>query len=68
MPTKGELTKLSHSELNACIKVAFYQWQAAKRLGKDIAQSERIYHTYDDEQIRRLDRFEKRLLRRSRAS
>jgi hypothetical protein len=46
--------------------VAFYQWQTAKRLGTDIAESEQIFHAYDDEQLKRLDRFEKRLQRRNR--
>jgi len=63
MPTKAELAKLSHSELNACIKVAFYQWQATKRTGADTAESQRIYHTYDNEQLKRLEQLEKRLLR-----
>ena len=65
MPAKNELAKLSYSELNTCIKVAHYQWQAAKQLETDMAESERIFHAYDNEQLKRLDRFEKRLLRRS---
>jgi hypothetical protein len=65
MPTRAELIKLSHSELNVCIKFAFYQWQVARLLETDTAESERIYHMYDYEQLKRLDRFEKRLLRRA---
>ena len=61
MPSEDELAKLSYSELNDCIQVAFYQWQEAIQTGEDTTESEQIFYAYDNEQLRRLDRFEKNL-------
>jgi hypothetical protein len=61
MPSKDELVKLSSTELKACVQVAFYQWQEAKRKGRDTKESEKIFEMYDYEHLRRLGRFKKLL-------
>jgi hypothetical protein len=61
MPTKDELAKLPSTELWDCVQVAFYQWQEAKRQGRDTNESEKIFEAYDYEHLRRLGRFEKLL-------
>jgi hypothetical protein len=61
MPSKDELAKLSSTELKACVQVAFYQWQEAKRKGRDTKESEKIFEAYDYEHLNRLGRFKKLL-------
>jgi hypothetical protein len=61
MPTKNELAKLSSTELKDCVQVAFYQWQEARRKGRDTKESEKIFEVYDYEHLRRLGRFTKLL-------
>jgi hypothetical protein len=62
MPTEDELAELSVSELNVCIKAAFYQWQESVRTGEDSAANKQIFHAYDNEQIKRLARLKKYLV------
>jgi len=59
MPTEDELAELSISELNECIRAAFYQWQEAVRIGEDSAANKQIFHAYDNEQLKRLERLKK---------
>ena len=61
MPSKDELAKLSSTELKECVQVAFYQWQEAKRKGRDTKESEKIFEAYDYEHLNRLGRFKKLL-------
>ena len=61
MPSKDELAKLSAMELKDCVQVAFYQWQEAKRKGRDTKESEKIFEAYDYEHLNRLGRFKKLL-------
>ena len=62
MPTEDELAELSISELNECIRVAFYQWQESVRTGEDPDENKEIFHVYDNEQLKRLERVKKYLV------
>jgi hypothetical protein len=62
MPTEDELAELTYSELNDCIQASLYQWQEAKRMNVAIAVTEQIFHAYDNEQLKRLERFEKHII------
>ena len=62
MPTENELAEVSHSELNACIHIAFYQWQQALQMGRHTAESEQIYQAFENERLKRLGQFEKYLM------
>ena len=59
MPSKDELAKLSATELKDCVQVAFYQWQEAKRKGRDTKESEKIFEAYDYEHLKRSGTFKK---------
>ena len=61
MPTEDELAELSISELNDCIKTAFFQWQESVRAGENPAENKEIFHAYDNEQLKRLERVKKYL-------
>jgi len=54
MSTENELAEVSHSELNACIHIAFFQRQEAMRMGRHTTESEQIYQAYDNERLKRL--------------
>jgi hypothetical protein len=59
MPSADELAELSHNELNECIRVAFYQWQKTIQKGEDAAECKQIFHAYDNERLKRLERLKK---------
>jgi len=61
MPTEDELAEMSYSELHQGSLLAFYQWQEKKRLGEDTTESEKIFHAFDDEMSKRLERFKQYL-------
>jgi len=59
MPTEHELAEMSHSELIACTRSAFLQWQEKRRLGENTTAIRQVFFAYDNEQLKRLKRLKR---------
>ncbi|MBA3868615.1 MAG: hypothetical protein H0X30_05640 [Anaerolineae bacterium] len=61
MPTEDELAEISRDELSTCIRLAFLDWQEARRIGEGTHERKEIFKAFDNELLKRLDRLKKHL-------